>query len=209
MYIFHDLCGHSLVVRPDCCAFALLYCVVLYTEVTVGDVLEQFGCWMTCAFIWLGTKARDRLCKMCGISWLVAQILGLSRRTLSKLFFFWEECIVWGLRFLWRSSWGFSSFGMCNVIGSLVSDRSNGNTEGVLDPCRWRYYIYIYIYVYIYIAVLILLVSPSDLFHSWLFYPIFPGCSGTTSFFPSFSFRVDHNFWQSHWVHSLNMSIPY
>jgi hypothetical protein len=39
-------------------------------------------------------------------------------------------------------------------------------------------------------------------------YPIFPGSSGMTSFFPSFSFPVAHNFWQSHWVHSHNMSIP-
>jgi hypothetical protein len=38
-------------------------------------------------------------------------------------------------------------------------------------------------------------------------YPIFPSSSGTTSFFPSFGFPVDHNFWQSHWVHSLNMAI--
>jgi hypothetical protein len=41
-----------------------------------------------------------------------------------------------------------------------------------------------------------------------LVYPIFPGSSGTTSFFPSFRFPVDHKFWQSHWVHSLNVSIP-
>jgi hypothetical protein len=39
-------------------------------------------------------------------------------------------------------------------------------------------------------------------------YPIFPGSSGTISFLPSFRFPVDHNFWQSHWVHSLNMSKP-
>jgi hypothetical protein len=39
-------------------------------------------------------------------------------------------------------------------------------------------------------------------------YPIFPGSSGTTSCFRSFRFPVDHNFWQSHWVHFLNMSIP-
>jgi hypothetical protein len=38
-------------------------------------------------------------------------------------------------------------------------------------------------------------------------YLIFPGSSGTTSFFPSFMFPVDHTFWQSHWVQSLNMSI--
>jgi hypothetical protein len=38
-------------------------------------------------------------------------------------------------------------------------------------------------------------------------YPKFPGSLGT-SFFRSFRFPVDHNFWQSNWVHSLNMSIP-
>jgi hypothetical protein len=37
---------------------------------------------------------------------------------------------------------------------------------------------------------------------------MFPGSLGMTSFFPSFRFPVDHNFWQSLWVHSINMSIP-
>jgi hypothetical protein len=30
---------------------------------------------------------------------------------------------------------------------------------------------------------------------------------GMTSVFPSFRFPDDYNFWQWHWVHSLNMSI--
>jgi hypothetical protein len=31
---------------------------------------------------------------------------------------------------------------------------------------------------------------------------------GRPFFSPSFRFPVDHCFWQSHWVHSLHMSIP-
>jgi hypothetical protein len=38
-------------------------------------------------------------------------------------------------------------------------------------------------------------------------YPNLPVSSGTTSLFPSFRFPIDH-FWQSQWVHSLNMSTP-
>jgi hypothetical protein len=92
--------------------------------------------------------------------------------------------------------------------------------------CLYRYiYIYIYyIYIYIYCTVLKRLASPSD-FHIPLpstvpfvhsetsfthccVYLIFPGSSGTTSFFPSFRFPVGHNFCQLHWVLSRNMSIP-
>ena len=40
-------------------------------------------------------------------------------------------------------------------------------------------------------------------------YSIFQGSPGTASFFPSFRFPVNHNFWQSRWVHSLDMTIPY
>jgi hypothetical protein len=82
----------------------------------------------------------------------------------------------------------------------------------------------VYIYIYIYCAVLKRLATPSD-FHIPLpsivpfansetsfthgcIYPIFPGSSGTTSFFRSFRFPGDHNFWLSHLVHSLNISVP-
>jgi len=50
---------------------SLLYCIVLYctainsTEVTVSDVLEQFGYCTTCAL--LRIRVRDRLFEMCGI----------------------------------------------------------------------------------------------------------------------------------------------
>ena len=77
---------------------------------------------------------------------------------------------------------------------------------------------------FIYSAVLQLLTTPSDFpiplplivpfahperssTHSCI-YPIFLGSSGTTSFFLSFRFPVDHNFCQSRSVHSLNMSKP-
>jgi hypothetical protein len=36
---------------------------------------------------------------------------------------------------------------------------------------------------------------------------IFPFSSGLTSFFPFFMFPVDHKFWKSHCVHSLNKFI--
>jgi hypothetical protein len=49
--------------------------------------------------------------------------------------------------------------------------------------------------------------SETPFTHGWT-YSVFPASSGTTSFFPSFRFPVDHNFWQSHWVDSLKMSIP-
>jgi hypothetical protein len=81
-----------------------------------------------------------------------------------------------------------------------------------------------YSYIYIYCAVLKHMATPSD-YHIPLpsivpfahsetsfthdcIHSNFPGSSRTTSFFPSFRFPVDHNFWQSHRVHSLNMSIP-
>jgi hypothetical protein len=35
-----------------------------------------------------------------------------------------------------------------------------------------------------------------DFFHSWLYiYPIFPGSLGAASFFPSFRFPVNRDFW--------------
>ena len=40
-------------------------------------------------------------------------------------------------------------------------------------------------------------------------YSIFPGSLGTASFFPSFRFPVTHNFWESHWVHSVDMIIKF
>ena len=49
---------------------------------------------------------------------------------------------------------------------------------------------FLYTYIYIYV------------------YPIFEGSSGTASFFPSFGFPVNHDFWESRWVHSFDMTIP-
>ena len=84
--------------------------------------------------------------------------------------------------------------------------------------------VYIYIYIYIYCALLKHLTTASNFhipfpsivpfaypeisFTHGCIYPIFPGSLEMTSFFPSFRFSVDDNFWQSHWVLSLNMSIP-
>ena len=97
----------------------------------------------------------------------------------------------------------------------------------VLRSMCWHYYncyIYIYIYIYIYSADLKRLTTPSDFHiplpsivpfaHSQIssihdcIYSIFPGSPGTASFFPSFRFPVNHNFCQSRWVHSLDMTIP-
>jgi hypothetical protein len=91
-------------------------------------------------------------------------------------------------------------------------------------PLNRMWYIQIHIYIYISCAVLKRPATPSDFhiqfpsivpfahsetsFTHGCTYPIFPGSTETTSFFPSFRFIVDHNFWQSHWVHSLNISIP-
>jgi hypothetical protein len=92
----------------------------------------------------------------------------------------------------------------------------------ILTACKEDYsssYITILFISLLYCAALKRLATPSD-FHTPLhstvpfahsetyfthgcIYPIFPGSSGTTSFFPSFRFPVDHNVWQSHWVQQL------
>ena len=87
----------------------------------------------------------------------------------------------------------------------------------------WTFTLYkTHTHTYIYCTVLKCLATPSDFHipssivtfaHSQIsfthrcIYPIFPGSSGTASFFPSFRFLVNHNFWQLRWVHSLDMTI--